>query len=189
MRLRSEKRFQIAILLVLSMLVTAWLGAKIFLSAAFEQGPTSGPFAADAKCPSFRPSYPRCTVAFGNRGLSTLNSAFETFVGEGAFEIRSFQVSTAGSQRFDITAESNRGTLRSRIQADGVVRVGQDRENEVVYRTHESAFCDAGRIYELQTVFIDGTLNVQNLEFWTENEALRFRLFQNGSPTADVTCR
>lgn len=189
MQILSGKRLFIALLLLFLVIAMAWIGAKVFLSAAFEQGPTSGPFAADAKCPNFRPSYPQCTVAFGNRGLSTLNSAYETFVGEGAFEIKSFQVNTAGSQRFDITAESNRGTLRSRIQADGVVRVGQDRENEVVYRTHESAFCDAGRIYELQTVFVDGKLNVQNLEYWTEGEALRFRLFQNGAPTADVTCR
>ena len=189
MQFLPGKRLQILFLLVFLALAMAWLGAKVFLSAAFEQGPTSGPFAADAKSPSFRPNYPQCTVAFGNRGLSTLNSVFETFVGEGAFEIKSFQVSTAGVQRFDITAESNRGTLRSRINADGVVRAGQDRENEVVYRTHESAFCDAGRIYELQTVFVDGKLNVQNLEFWTEGEALRFRLFQNGAPTADVTCR
>lgn len=189
MQILSNKRFQISFLIVVLVLVMAWLGVKVFLSAAFEQGPTSGPFSADATCPNFRPSYPQCKVVFGNRGLSTLNSLFETFVGEGAFEIKSFQVSTAGVQRFDITAESNRGTLRSRIHADGVVRVGQDRENEVVYRTHQSAFCDAGRIYEQQAVFVDGELNVQNLEFWTEGEALRFRLFQNGAPTADVTCR
>jgi hypothetical protein len=189
MSLRFNKRLQIAVGLVLLVLLMAWLGAKLFLSAAFQQGPSAGPFTADAQCPRFRASYPQCTVAFGNRGLSTLNSVFETFVGEGAFEIKSFQVSTAGAQRFDITDESNRGTLRSRIQADGVVRLGQDRENEVVYRSHESAFCDAGRIYELQTVFVDGDLNVQNLEYWTEGEALRFRLFQNGAPTADVTCR
>jgi hypothetical protein len=189
MQILSGKRLKISLVLVFLVLAIAWLGAKVFLSAAFEQGPTAGPFTADATCPSFRLSYPQCSVAFGNRGLSTLNSAFETFVGEGAFEIKSFQVNTAGAQRFDITAESNRGTLRSRIQADGLVRMGQDRENEIVYRTHESAFCDAGRIYELQTVFVDGKLNVQNLEYWTEGEALRFRLFQNGAPTADVTCR
>jgi hypothetical protein len=189
MQFLSGKQVRILFVIVFLLLVMAWFGAKVFLSAAFEQGPTAGPFTADAKCPSFRPSYPQCTVGFGNRGLSTLNSVFETFLGEGAFEIKSFQVSTAAGQHFDITAESNRGTLRSRIQADGVVRVGQDRENEVVYRTHESAFCDGGRIYELQTVFVDGDLTVQNLEYWTEGEALRFRLFQNGAPTADVTCR
>lgn len=189
MQILSGKRLRAILLIVFLALVMAWLGAKVFLSGAFKQGPTAGPFTADSKCPSFRPSYPQCTVGFGNRGLSTLNSVFETFVGEGAFEIKSFQVSTAGVQRFDITAESNRGTLRSRINADGVVRVGQDLENEVVYRTHESSFCDAGRIYELQTVFVDGDLTVQNLEFWTEGDALRFRLFQDGAPTADVTCR
>ena len=156
MQFLSGKRLHRLLLLVFLALAMAWFGAKTFLSAAFEQGPTSGPFAADAKCPSFRPTYPQCTVNFGNRGLSTLNSLYETFVGEGAFEIKSFQVSTPGAQRFDITAESNRGTLRSRINADGVVRAGQDRENEVVYRTHESAFCDAGRIYQLQVVFADG---------------------------------
>jgi len=184
-----SRRLKLLGLTLVLLLIAAWFGTKALLSDAFQQGPTSGPFAADGACPSFRPVYPQCTVAFGNRGLSTLNSVFETFVGEGAFEIRSFQVHTFGARRFDISAESNRGTLRSRIEADGLVRVGQDRENEVVYRTHESAFCDARRVYELQTVFVDGNVTVQHLEYWTDGETLRFRLFQNGAPTADVSCR
>lgn len=91
--------------------------------------------------------------------------------------------------RFNITAQSNRGPIRSEIHTDRMVRLGQDRENEAVHPTHQSAYCDAGRIYELQVGYVDGDLNVQDLEFWTEGDQLRFRLFQNGSPTADVACR
>jgi len=164
-------------------------GCNALLPGSFSQGPTQGPFTADGKCPEFKAAYPRCEVKFGNRGLSTLNSLYETFVGKGAFEINSFAVEQLPQGRFNIIAQSNRGPIKSEIYTDRVVRLGQDRENEVVYRTHQAAFCDAGRIYENQAGFVDGDLNVQDLEFCTENERLRFRLFQNGSPTADVTCQ
>lgn len=166
-----------------------WASVNVFLSNAFSEGPSDGAFDADGVCPRFVAAYPQCEVRFGNSGLSTLNSFSETFLGEGAFEINGFTVETPAEGRFNITAESNRGPIRSQIYTDRLVRLGQDRENEVVHRTHQSAYCDGGRIYEHQTVYVDGALNVQDLEFWTEGENLRFRLFQNGSPTADVICR
>lgn len=166
----------------------ALVGCGTLVPDSFTTGPTKGPFAADGICPQFATSYPRCEVRFGNRGLSTLNSLYETFVGQGAFEIAAFSVETLGQGRFNITAQSNRGPLLSQIHADRVVRLGQDLENEVVYRTHQSAFCDAGRIYEHQVGYVDGSLNVQELEFWTARDALHFRLFQNGSATAEVVC-
>lgn len=158
------------------------------LPGAFSEGPTEGPLTADGVCPTFRREYPQCTIRFGNAGLSTLGSFYETFVGEGPFEIDGFSVETLGERRFVIVAQSNRGPLISDIHADRIVRLGQDREDEVVYRTHQSAFCDAGRIYEHQVVYRDGGRTVQDLEFWTEDEALYFRLFQDGNPTAEVVC-
>lgn len=169
--------------------VVAWLSVTAFLSDSFSKGPTAGPFTADGVCPTFRKTYRRAEVRFGNRGLSTLNSFYETFVGEGAFEINGFEVESLPGGRFNIIAKSNRGPIRSEIYTDRLVRLGQDRENEIVYRTNQSAFCDAGRIYENQVVQEKGGLNVQDLEFWTEGDRLRFRLFQNGSPTADVIAR
>lgn len=169
--------------------VVGWVSVSTYLSDAFSEGPTAGPFTADGVCPAFRPTYNRCEVRFGNRGLSTLNSFYETFVGEGAFEINGFKVESLPGGRFNTIAQSNRGPIRSEIYTDRLVRLGQDRENEAVHRTNQSAFCDAGRIYEHQAVYVDGDLTVQDLEFWTEGDQLRFRLFQNGSPTADVVCR
>ncbi len=185
----TEKRVAIATVLVGGLLVTGWFAVQNYLQGAFAKGPTDGPFSADGVCPQFRDVYPQCEILFGNRGLSTLNSFYETFVGEGAFEIYSFTVDTLGEESFTIVAQSNRGPIMSRIIADGLVRIGQDREDEIVYRTHQSAFCDAGRIYEHQAVYRDGRLTVQELEFWNEENSLYFRLFQNGSPTAEVVCR
>lgn len=170
------------------LLLAAYVTIKIILSGAFYPGPSEGPFSADNECPQFKAEYPICKVQFGNSGLSLANSAFETFVGEGAFEINSFNVTTKGEQRYSIVAQSNRGPLTSEIYADGIVRLGQDREDEVVYRTHQSAYCDGGRIYEHQTVHRNGSIDIQDLEFWTEDGKFRFRLFQNGAPTADVVC-
>lgn len=149
-----------------------------------------GPFTADGICPSFKARYPEVDIVFGNSGLSTLNSLYETFFGEGAFDISEFKVTTGGDGRFTIVASSNRGPLTSDIYADRIVRVGQDQENEALRRTLQSAFCDKGRIYEHQLVDLgDGSTLSQDLEYWTENGALRFRLFQNRRLTADVTAR
>ncbi len=169
--------------------LVTFLVVSTLLSDAFSKGPTNGPFTADGKCPEFRDNYKRCEVLFGNRGISVLNSFYETFVGEGAFEIDAFRVESFPSGRFNIIAESNRGPIRSEIYTDRLIRLGQDRENEGIFLTHQSAYCDAGRIYEHQVGYVDGDLNVQDLEFWSEGEELRFRLFKNGSPTADVVCK
>jgi len=158
------------------------------LSDTFSQGPTHGPFTADGNCPVFRMTCRSCEVLFGNRGLSTLNSFYEIFMGEGAFEINGFEMESLPAGRFNINAQSNRGPIRSENYTDRLLRLGQDRENEVVYRTNQCASCDAARIYEHQAMYVDGDLNVQDLEFPTERDQLRFRLFQNGSPTADVVC-
>ena len=182
-------RKRVWILLCLLGVLAAALVVLLSLSNAFEQGPTDGPFAADGKCPEFKPRYPRCEVLFGNRGLSMLNSFSETFLGEGAFEISEFSVDTSGPGRFAITAYSNRGPIRSEIHTDRLVRLGQDQEDEVVNRTHQSAYCDAGRIYEHQVGYKKGGVYVQELEFWKDADALRFRLFQDGRATADVTCQ
>lgn len=185
-----KRKHQILSLVAVGIMAAAgWFGVSNLLSNAFAQGPTKGPLTADNTCPVFKTEYRQCDVMFGNSGLSTLNSLYETFVGEGAFEIDSFEVETFGANRFNIIAQSNRGPITSQIYTDRIVRLGQDRENEIVYRTNQSAFCDAGRIYEHQAVYVDGDLTVQDLEFWTENNKLRFRLFQNGSPSADVSCR
>ncbi len=168
--------------------IVAWFGISTFLDSVFEEGPTRGPSFADNQCPTFETVYPQCEIRFGNSGLSTLNSFYETFVGEGAFEISSFEVETLGRDRFTIVAQSNRGPITSNIIADRLVRLGEEREDEQVYRTHESSFCDAERIYEHVVTFQDGARVVQDLEFWTEDGSLWFRLFQNGSPTAEVVC-
>lgn len=165
--------------------------SALFLAACSPAPERSeGPFEADGQCPSFKPRYPSCRILFGNRGLSTLNSFYETFLGEGAFEISEFNVETFGRDRFRIEAKSNRGPLISRITADGYVRLGQDQENEKLSLTHESSYCNAGRIYELQVGYVGGKeLNVQELNYWTEGPEFVFLLWQNGSKTAEVRCR
>lgn len=149
-----------------------------------------GPFSADGRCPTFEARYAHVDIRFGSSGLSTLNSLYETFVGEGAFEISAFTVTTGGPGRFKIVGASNRGPLTSDIVADRVVRLGQDKENEKLRRTLQSAFCDRGRIYEHQLVDLgDGSTLAQDLEYWTEGKAFRFKLYQNRRLTADVTAR
>lgn len=64
------------------MAVVAWVSANALLSDAFSEGPSEGLFTADGQCPAFRSTYQRYEVLFGNRGLSTLNSMYETSVGE-----------------------------------------------------------------------------------------------------------
>lgn len=175
-------------------LLTAVVGVGALSYFLFRSGTQQlveqGPFAADGQCPMFKPRYPVCKVRFGNRGLSVLNSAYETFMGEGAFRIDGFTVASEGDGRFDIRAGSNRGELRSEIIADRVVRLGQDRENERLSLTHQSAFCHRGRIYENQVVqTAGGSTTVQGLEYWTEGETFAFRLLQDRYLTADVRCR
>ena len=186
---RKQNRLWISAAALGVITVVTLLSVNAFLINAFSKGPTDGPFMADGACPEFRATYKRCEVRFGNRGISTLNSLYETFVGEGAFEIYGFKVESLHGGRFNIIAQSNRGEIKSEIYTDKLVRLGQDRENEAVYLTHQSAYCDTGRIYEHQAVHIGGDISIQDLEFWTERDALRFRLFQNGSPTADVVCQ
>lgn len=185
----KRNRLWLGVAALVVVVAVAWLSVAMLLSDAFSEGPTDGPLSADGVCPAFKTTYRSCEVLFGNRGISTLNSFYETFVGEGAFEINGFLVESLPGGRFNITAQSNRGPIRSEIYTDRLVRLGQDREDEIVHRTSQSAFCDDGRIYEHQVVYVDGNLNVQDLEFWTEREQLRFRLFQNGSATADVVCQ
>jgi hypothetical protein len=156
-----------------------WIGVKVFLSAAFEQGPF-GPFTADAKCPSFRASYHNArwvsvTAAF-QRSIQCLRRSAKVL------SRLSLSGQHAGVQRFDISAESNRGTLRSRINADGVVRVGQDRENEVVC-THESSFCDAGR-----TRAADGFLSTETSPFRTSSLRQVTRCVNCSGWSADCRC-
>jgi hypothetical protein len=88
-----------------------------------------------------------------------------SIVREGAFEIKSFR---SARQVFSAStlAQNRTGTLRSRINADGVVRVGQDRENEVVPHTR-IFFCDAG--LNLQTVLSTETSPFEPV--WTEDDA------------------
>jgi hypothetical protein len=184
----ARRRLWMGLAAIGAVAVVGWLSVNALLADAFTQGPTEGPFDADGVCPVFVATYPRCEVRFGNSGLSTLNSLYETFVGEGAFRIDAFEVETPGAGRFNVTALSNRGPIRSEIHTDRLVRLGQERENEVINRTHQSAFCDRGRIYEHQVGYARGRVYTQDLELWTEQDALRFRLFQNGAPTADVVC-
>ena len=178
-----------AALAVIALIAVAALGFFIF-RAQTKQEVTQGPFTADGQCPTFKPRYEQIQIRFGNRGLSVLNSFYETFVGEGAFEISEFTVSTSGDKQFTIVAQSNRGELTSDINADRVVRLGQDLENEQLRRTHQSAFCNEGRIYEHIVVYLEnGDFIVQDLEYWTEDEAIYFRLYQNRRLTAEVVGR
>lgn len=176
--------------LALVLLVLAALVALAIFRTGTKREVTQGPFTADGRCPAFEPLYAQCRITFGNRGLSVLNSAYETFVGEGAFEISEFRVATRGDGRFTIVAQSNRGELTSDVHADRLVRLGQDSEDEELRRTHQSAFCDRGRIYEHQLVDMgDGSFLVQDLEYWTEAGTFHFRLLQNRRLTAEVVCR
>ncbi|MEM6285475.1 MAG: hypothetical protein AAF787_25010, partial [Chloroflexota bacterium] len=140
-------------------------------------------------CPVFEPSYPQCEIVFGSSGLSVVNSFYETFIGEGVFEIDGFTVDTQSETEFLIVGESNRGPLTSEIVADRVVRLGQDRENEILFRNHQASYCNAGRIYEHQVVYTNNGLNIQDLEYWVEDEKFNFKLFQGGSLTAQVVCQ
>ena len=181
--------------IVLGLVFFIGLGPAAFflLRSDVKETMTRGPFIADGQCPAFKPLYPNIQITFGNRGLSVLNSLYETFVGEGAFEISEFRVATGGDKRFTIVGRSNRGELTSDVYADRVVRLGQDMENEQLRLTHQSAYCDKGRIYEHQVVDMGGgKFLVQDLEYWTEGtggEKFRFRLYQNQRLTADVVGR
>lgn len=148
---------------------------------------TPGPFKADGRCPVFKPLYSKIDIRFGNRSLSALNSFYETIFGKGAFELSEFRVTTFNNKRFDIVAQSNRGALKSEIFADRLVRIGQDQEDEKLRMTHQSAFCDKGRIFEHQVVYMDsGKILIQDLLYWTEGDTFRFRLYQNRNLLADV---
>ena len=178
------------ILLGLVLLIGLATVAFFLFRSEVKERMIQGPFTADGQCPAFKPRYPQIQIAFGNRGLSVLNSLYETFVGEGAFEISEFNISAGGEKRFTIVGRSNRGDLTSDIYADRVVRLGQDLENEALRLTHQSAYCDKGRIHEHQVVDMgSGEFLVQDLEYWTEGEAFRFRLYQNRRLTADVVGR
>ncbi|MFZ4404109.1 MAG: hypothetical protein ACOYOK_08420 [Pseudobdellovibrionaceae bacterium] len=119
-----------------------------------------GAFDADGRCPSFQPRYPSCDIKFGSKGLSVLNSVYETFVGEGAFEIREFNIKKSGDKEFEIVGLSNRGPLTSKINADGLVRLGQDREDEELRNAHVASYCHAGRIFENQTVQVGDEVEI-----------------------------
>jgi hypothetical protein len=106
-----------------------------------------------------------------------------------SFEISEFTVTKSGEKEFEIVGQSNRGPLTSKIKADGLVRLGQDREDEKLRNAHVASYCHAGRIFENQTVQVDGDIQIQDLEFWSEGEVFHFQLFQNGSLTAKVQCR
>lgn len=175
--------------IVLGLLLLIGLGITgVFLfRSETKETITQGPFAADGQCPTFKPKYPQIQITFGNKGLSVLNSLYETFLGEGAFEISEFTVAAIGEKRFTIVGRSNRGDLTSDIYADRVVRLGQDLENEELRLTHQSAYCNKGRIYEHQVVYMGGgKFIVQDLEYWTAGESFRFRLYQNQRLAADV---
>lgn len=184
-----SRRTLILLVLIAALIAGGVAAVRAALRDAFLPHPNNGPIAADGNCPKFEARYPRCEVLYGNRGLSTLGSIYETFVGEGPFEIRSFEVSAPVSGPLAIVAESNRGPLRSEIFPDRIVRLGQEREDEKTNLTHQSAYCDRGRIFEHQVGYAGGQVYVQDLEFWRESDTLRFRLFQNGRATADVSCQ
>lgn len=169
---------------IASLILSLSANASTSESKKFE---TPGPFKADGRCPVFKPLYSEIDVRFGNRGLSVLNSFYETIFGKGAFELSEFRVITFSENRFDIVAQSNRGALKSEIFADRLVRIGQDNENEKVRMTHQSAFCDKGRIFEHQVVYSTrGNIMIQDLLYWTEGDTFRFRLYQNRNLVADV---
>lgn len=170
--------------------LTALAAISFFALRSPREEVKRGPFTADGRCPSFKARYQQVDIRFGNSGLSTLNSLYETFAGEGAFEISEFTVETGTVGRFKIVGASNRGPLTSDIYADRVTRLGQDRENEALRRTLQSAYCDRGRIYEHQLVDLgDGSTLTQDLEYWTEGGAFRFKLYQNRRLSADVSAR
>ena len=175
------------ILLALVVLIGLTTAAFFVLRSEVTERMAQGPFTADGLCPSFKPLYPQVKITFGNQGLSLINSLYESFAGEGVFEISEFRVSADGEKRFTIIGRSNRGDLKSDIHADRIVRLGQDLENEKLRFTHQSAYCDKGRIHEHQLVDMgSGEILVQDLEYWTEGEAFRFRLYQNRRLTAEV---
>ena len=175
-------KYILTIVLIITFLLSGCGDSNIEVSKA--------PLDADGQCPTFKPRYPQCEVTFGNRGLSVLNSFYETFVGEGAFEIYEFTTRTNQNDALIISAKSNRGELKSEIIPDRLVRIGQDRENEKLFRTHQSSYCNAGRIYEHQIVYQDsGDFDIQDLSFWTKNDLFYFSLDQNGSKTARVKCK
>lgn len=146
-------------------------------------------YEADGRCPSFQPRYLKCDITFGSRGLAALNSLYKTFLGRGAWEISEFTVKSSGEKEFEIIAQSNRGPLTSRINADGLVRLGQDQEDGKLRNAHVASYCHAGRIFENQAVQVGDEIEIQDLEFWSEGEAFHFQLFQNSSLTAKVQCR
>ena len=148
-----------------------------------------GPAEADGLCPTFEPAYPSCEIQFGNSGLSVLNSFYETFVGEGAFEIDGFTVETRGPQSFLIVAGSNRGPLTSDIIADRMVRLGSEQENTRLTYTQEASYCHAGRIYQNQIGYLGNRVNAQVIEYWREGEDFWFQLAQGGNLTARVVCQ
>ncbi len=84
---------------------------------------------------------------------------------------------------------SIRGELKSEIVADRLVRLGQDRENERLFKPHQSAFSHRGRIDERQVVYGAGGATVQDLECWTEADTFAFRLLQDRRLTANVRCK
>lgn len=149
----------------------------------------TGPAYADNVCPVFKKSYPKCEIMFGNKGLSVLNSFYETFVGEGAFEIYRFDVKTISKSEFIITAQSNRGELISEINADRIVRIGQDKEDERLNLTNQASYCHDGMVTELQEVFIDDSVEIQHLQYWTTDSKFYFQLFQGGNQVAKVICK
>ena len=64
------------------------------------------------------------------------------------------------------------------------------RSTEKLRRTLQSAYCDRERIYEHQLVDLgDGSTLTQDLEYWNEGGAFRFKLYQNRRLTADVSAR
>ncbi len=187
MKFSRKLIFSISGLVVLVVLIVAGV---LFYRNSTREDIKQGPFNADGRCPEFKAVYSRVEIRFGNAGLSTLNSIYETFVGKGAFEISEFKVTTFEPGRLNIVAQSNRGPLTSEIYADRIVRLGQDQENEKLRRTLQSAFCDKNRIYEHQLVDLgNGQTVSQDLEYWTEGDALRFKLYQNRRLTADVTAQ
>lgn len=187
--MKFSRKLVVSIFVLAVAVVLTVVGVIIYQNSTREDV-AQGPFDADGRCPEFKAVYSRVEIRFGNAGLSTLNSVYETFVGEGAFEISEFRVTTFGPGRLNIVAQSNRGPLTSEIYADRVVRLGQDQENEKLRRTLQSAFCDKGRIYEHQLVDLgNGQILSQDLEYWTEGDALRFKLYQDRKLTADVTAQ
>jgi hypothetical protein len=135
-----------------------------------------GAFDADGLCPSFQAQYPKCDIKYGTKGLSFVSALYKVFTGEGFFEIKEFRVRKLGDKEFEIAADSNRGLLRSRINADGLVRIGQDQEDNRLRNANVSSYCHAGRIFENQTVQVGDDLEIQDLEFWTEGEVFHFQL-------------